>query len=115
MERPASQRDWGFDGESILPILTGERGMPERGIGWMHGSPSQAGFRYGRWKFVNNSQSCLELECFKPQLYDLQIDLGETTNLAKVRLRLKEKPYIHSVQAQWAGSEGLPPRRVLLS
>jgi hypothetical protein len=63
--------------------------MPERGISWMHSSPSQASFRYGRWKFVNNSQSCLELECLKPQLYDLQIDLGETTNLAKVRMQVQ--------------------------
>ena len=35
VQRPAAQRDWAFDGVSILPILRGET-PPPRGIGWMY-------------------------------------------------------------------------------
>ena len=35
VERPASQKDWHFDGISVLPILKGEA-VAERGIGWMY-------------------------------------------------------------------------------
>ena len=34
VERPAAQRNWHFDGISVLPILRGEQAAP-RGIGWM--------------------------------------------------------------------------------
>ena len=34
LERPAAQRDWAYDGVSVMPILRGEA-PAERGIGWM--------------------------------------------------------------------------------
>ncbi len=39
VERPQAQKDWHFDGVSVMPILRGE--LPEeRGIGWMYYSPT---------------------------------------------------------------------------
>ena len=38
LERPASQKDWHFDGISVLPLLKGDLVAP-RGIGWMYSKP----------------------------------------------------------------------------
>ncbi|EDQ89600.1 uncharacterized protein MONBRDRAFT_7910 [Monosiga brevicollis MX1] len=83
VQRPASQAQWAFDGQSIMPILTGEGDFDLRGIGWMYQNPSQHGYRYGRWKFVNNSQGC-KPSCTQGFLYDLETDMGETTDLSSV-------------------------------
>ena len=89
VERPLSQSHWHFDGVSVLPILRGEK-PAERGIGWMHRFPNAAAshgyaFRYGRWKYVVGSISCnhenASFDCTKPQLYDLEEDLGEEVDL----------------------------------
>ena len=40
------------------------------------------GFRYGRWKYVEGSASCSQPSCNKPQLYDLETDLGERHDLS---------------------------------
>ena len=86
VQRPAAQQNWGFDGRSVMPILRGE-GWPERGLGWMFDTPAMNvdkgyGFRYGRWKYVQGSISCSQADCRQPQLYDLETDLGEHTNVA---------------------------------
>ena len=38
VERPEEQKDWHFDGVSIMPILRGDTPEP-RGIGWMYNQP----------------------------------------------------------------------------
>eukprot|EP00055_Hartaetosiga_balthica_P007453 m.25605 g.25605 ORF g.25605 m.25605 type:complete len:548 (+) comp5782_c0_seq2:46-1689(+) len=81
ISRPTSQQYWAFDGMSILPILKGES-FPLREVGWMFQNPLQQGLRFGRWKLVNNSRGCDEDACKKPMLFDLETDLGETTDIS---------------------------------
>lgn len=77
-----------INGTSILPILKGET-LPERGMAWYygmgtHGVPTVEqgfGFRFGKWKYVVGSKSCTSPDCRAPQLYDLSLDISETTNL----------------------------------
>jgi hypothetical protein len=83
VDRPAKQTDWGFDGESILPILRGEQ-WPERGIGWVFHNWSLEkpyGYRYGKWKYVHGSTSCSNSDCQKDMLFDLESDLGEKNDI----------------------------------
>jgi hypothetical protein len=90
VDRPPAQRDWHFDGVSILPLLQGETPAP-RGVGWMYQSPRKdAGngyaFRYGKWKYVAGGISCnpgeATFDCHKPQLYDMSLDIAEDHDLA---------------------------------
>ena len=90
VERPAAQRDWGYDGVSVLPILRGEA-PAERGIGWMYFAPYPSAangyaFRWGKWKLAVGGISCnpahATFNCSLPQLYDLSVDIGENNNLA---------------------------------
>ena len=83
-----------MDGRSILPILQGKRwkdtDLGERGIGFGYYDAKLAlvhgwGYRYGRWKYVQGSASCKLHSCRKPQLYDLDTDLGERHDLADER------------------------------
>eukprot|EP00051_Salpingoeca_urceolata_P021109 m.325616 g.325616 ORF g.325616 m.325616 type:complete len:629 (-) comp19735_c0_seq21:94-1980(-) len=86
VERPASQSSWAMDGRSIMPIIKGEA-WPLRGLGWMFDTPKMDvtkgyGFRYGKWKYVQGSISCSKDDCRKPQLYDLDADLGERNDVS---------------------------------
>eukprot|EP01062_Namystynia_karyoxenos_P066074 TRINITY_DN60095_c0_g1_i1.p2 TRINITY_DN60095_c0_g1~~TRINITY_DN60095_c0_g1_i1.p2 ORF type:complete len:665 (+),score=191.16 TRINITY_DN60095_c0_g1_i1:96-1997(+) len=84
VERPASQRDWAFDGKSILPILRGEP-WEDRGVGWMYHDYKETapqGFRFGKWKYVKGSTSCSNADCKKELLYDLSVDLGEKNDIS---------------------------------
>lgn len=84
VDRPDSQKNWAFDGKSILPLLKGET-VPERGIGWAYNawSPkSPHGYRYGKWKYVHGSTSCSNKDCEADLLYDLEADLGEKHDIS---------------------------------
>ena len=57
VERPSTQKDWYFDGISVLPILKQEH-VPERGIGWIYDKPVASyangyAYRWGKWKCVS--------------------------------------------------------------
>jgi len=88
VQRPPAQRDWGFDGVSILPILRGET-PEERGIGWMYNVPVAGengyAYRYGKWKYVAGGASCVAAQatfnCSRPQLYDMSVDYVEDHDL----------------------------------
>ena len=88
VSRPSSQASWGFDGQSILPILADASYVPpERGIGWWYRSSHKVvgdgwGYRHGKWKYVVGSVSCEHDDCKQPQLFDLSVDLSEKHNLA---------------------------------
>eukprot|EP00045_Choanoeca_perplexa_P010428 m.105203 g.105203 ORF g.105203 m.105203 type:complete len:534 (-) comp15277_c0_seq1:117-1718(-) len=83
VERPSSQADWAFDGQSVMPILTGQGQFETRSIGWMYQNVKQNGFRHGPWKLVNNSKSCTHPDCAKPMLFNLDTDIGETTDVSE--------------------------------
>ena len=90
LERPPNQREWGFDGVSVMPILRGEEPEP-RGIGWMYQKADADvkdgyAFRYGKWKLAVGGVSCIAEEasfnCSKPQLYNMEQDIAENHDLA---------------------------------
>jgi len=71
-----------LDGKSLLPEMLNGKGDPERAIYWHypvyhHDVPSSA-VRKGAWKLVEN---LVEGNC---ALYNLQTDIGETTDVAGV-------------------------------
>ncbi len=92
VERPAAQRDWAYDGVSLMPILRGEA-PAERGIGWMYYAPEPLAsngyaYRWGKWKLAVGGISChaaqATFNCSKPQLYDMSTDIAENHDLALV-------------------------------
>jgi hypothetical protein len=90
VSRPEAQKNWHFDGVSIMPILRGET-PAVRGIGWMYDKPTKSAkdgyaFRYGKWKYVAGGISCnaaaATFDCAKEQLYDMDVDYAENHDLA---------------------------------
>ena len=86
VKRPPSQAGWGLDGRSAVPAMRGEpaESFNEFGRGWLFWRQSSAlggAFRYGDWKFVNQSHSCTNATC-DAALYNLKDDLGETNDLS---------------------------------
>lgn len=71
------------DGQSLLPILTGEKFEQERPLYWEfyegEGAPKQA-TRDGNWKLIRNHFTKLGKQTL--ELFDLESDLKETTNVA---------------------------------
>jgi arylsulfatase A-like enzyme len=61
-----------LDGESLLPVLTGQREPYDRALFWR--TRTRAAARIGRWKYVQEGAS--------EHLYDVLVDLGEKTDLA---------------------------------
>jgi arylsulfatase A-like enzyme len=60
-----------IDGESLLPVLSGERAAYDRALFWR--TRTRAAARIGRWKYVQEGDA--------EHLYDLRVDLGEKTDL----------------------------------
>ncbi|HET7610096.1 MAG TPA: sulfatase-like hydrolase/transferase, partial [Gammaproteobacteria bacterium] len=60
-----------LDGESLLPVLRGERAVYDRTLFWR--TRTRAAARIGRWKYVQEGDA--------EHLYDLGVDLGEKTDL----------------------------------
>jgi arylsulfatase A-like enzyme len=60
-----------LDGESLLPVLRGEREAYDRALFWR--TRTRAAARVGRWKYVQESDA--------DHLYDLAVDVGEKTDL----------------------------------
>ena len=89
----------GLDGISIMPsLLSGAEVGNDRPLYWEFrqkpDSDLKQAVRWGRWKAVRLSeQSALEI-------YDLQTDVGETTNVASQHPELIEnfETYLHTAQ-----------------
>ncbi len=60
-----------LDGESLLPVLSGERAVYDRALYWR--TRTRAAARIGQWKYVQEGAD--------EHLYDLGVDLGEKTDL----------------------------------
>ncbi len=71
---------WKLDGINLLPRLTGNTDhLPERSLFWrIHGPQRESAVRRGRWKLVLLEHTPQT----EPQLYDLDSDISETTDVA---------------------------------
>lgn len=71
---------WNWDGTNLLDVMTGkEDHLPERTLFWRRQGPSGAiAARRGKWKMLN----LREPENASPQLFDLNEDIGEETDVA---------------------------------
>ena len=105
VQRPEQQRNWHFDGISVLPILQGKSPQP-RGIGWMYDTASASSregyaYRYGKWKYVVGGISCdpqhATFDCSKPQLYDMSTDYAENNDLSS-----KEPEVLKAIAANFS-------------
>ena len=90
-----------MDGASILPLMKDEK-MEERGIGWILGD--HYGFRYGKWKLTKGFVSCKKEDCGEEMLFDLEKDLGERHNLAKMKEFEGVLEEIKKNYSDWRGS-----------
>lgn len=72
--------EWQLDGRSFLPLLTGKSdSLPTRTLFWrQHGSQGSIALRHDNWKLIHNRSEPQS----KPQLFDLEQDLGEENDLA---------------------------------
>eukprot|EP00536_Pseudo-nitzschia_multiseries_P000564 jgi/Psemu1/249692/estExt_Genewise1Plus.C_70067 len=94
VDRPNEQQSWAFDGRSILSLLRNattfkweDTDEGPRSIGYQFHDPyldvgSGWGYRFGRWKYVEGSVSCSVSDCKKPQLFDIEADIGERHDLS---------------------------------
>merc|ERR1712039_58965 len=64
------------------PLLPYHRMLPSRGVGWLHADTS--GYRYGKWKLTRGSTSCDNDDCKTAQLFDLDADIEEQHDVARV-------------------------------
>ncbi len=71
---PAGQS---FEGRNMLPVLTGKSSAPLHDALFWDGAEEKTAVRAGRWKLVNNRG--------KVELFDLQSDIGEKTDLAATK------------------------------
>lgn len=106
----------GLDGTSLLPTLRGQPQALDRALVWMRREGAQYegqdyyALRRGRWKLVQNSP-------FQPfELYDLETDPGETTNLKRENLptyrdlsRLLQHHIQRAGAVPWQKSATTPP------
>ena len=76
-----------LDGESLLPVLAGDRAVYDRSLFWR--TRIRAAARIGRWKYVQDAG--------EDHLYDLGVDLGEKTDL-----KLREPAAFADVKAKYA-------------
>jgi arylsulfatase A-like enzyme len=86
------------DGVDVVPFVRGGRqGSPHETIFWK--IKSSAALRRGDWKLLMLAPE------WKPQLYDLAADIGETRNLAAAKPDLT-----HELHAAWqAWNQTMPP------
>lgn len=90
------------DGVSLLPLLKGSGSLPDRALYWHyphyhHTSPAGA-IRYGNYKLIEY------FEDGRLELYNLQDDIGETTDLA--RKQAEKTKQLHAMLKAWRKKVG---------
>ncbi|MEO7649083.1 MAG: hypothetical protein ABIZ80_01325 [Bryobacteraceae bacterium] len=92
-----------------MPYLLGQKsGKPHDRLFWRAGGGPRYAAREGRYKLVKNDEG-------KPQLYDLETDIGETKDLAAAQPALYDR--LQSAYAAWNREmiapvfPGPPPRK----
>ena len=80
-----------FDGVSLVDILEGSEPDPERAIFWhypvYHHDEPMSAVRKGKWKLIHN------LVNDKRFLYNLENDIGETTDLSQLEQEIADELY----------------------
>ena len=138
VDRPREQQSWAMDGRSILPLLRNATSFKwrdtdegHRSLGMGNHDPKLNvahgwGYRFGRWKYVEGSVSCTISDCRRPQLFDLETDIGERQDLSVeypdilVDLQLKFREWHQSVmksrreesKCQKTGTLMMPPSMI---
>jgi arylsulfatase A-like enzyme len=84
-----------LDGENVMPVLTGRRGVYDRTLFWR--TQSHAAARVGNWKYLNDGTE---------RLFDVAVDPGEKNSLRADRPDVFER--LKSQYAAWAA--GMLPR-----
>jgi len=94
-----------IDGRDITPLLTGTGTLPDYAFFYNQGYSASA-VRYGRWKLhvARRGQRIDE-----PELYDLEKDIGETSNLASEYPKLVAKLRAKIEEFQKTLDELAPP------
>ncbi len=73
-----------YDGRNMLPVLRGEATEPLHEALFWDGAETHWGVRMGRWKLVHTQEEAFEL-------YDLEVDISETNNLARKHPEIVEQ------------------------
>ncbi|HWA98965.1 MAG TPA: sulfatase-like hydrolase/transferase, partial [Pirellulales bacterium] len=95
----AAPADTPLDGFDMLPILRGETASPRTELFWQRRSDRAA--RVGSWKWVESDKGS--------GLFDLSVDLGETTDLTEQKPEIAKRMREHF--AAWrAEMDAAPPR-----
>ncbi|MGE3316548.1 MAG: sulfatase [Planctomycetaceae bacterium] len=80
-----------LDGVDLIPFLNGDgNNAPHESLFWRYGQ--QAAVRKGNWKYVRRTEE-------GEQLYDLNSDIGETTNLASSKPEILDE--LKKTYASW--------------
>lgn len=100
---PAGQT---LDGLSFLPVLTGQAPLSKRAIFWhypvYHHDVPAAAIRKGPWKLIENLENSTTL------LYNLETEMGESTDLSKVYPQIHSALYAELKQWQKSVDAKLP-------
>jgi len=98
------------DSVNLLPLWTGQSNESGRDIVIMVGSDGTFAIRRGQWKFIEKNPDAKRYGSTEDQLYDLEKDLGETTNLiAQYPEVVKELRGLLDVERKQArGIHGVP-------
>lgn len=95
-----------LDGRSFLPVLMEGQSLPERAVYWhypvYHHDVPAAAIRRGAWKLIEN------LENGATTLYNLETDMGESTDLSKAYPQIQSTLYAELKQWQKAVDARLP-------
>lgn len=86
-------------GKSLVPVLTGKTEQVERGEPIFWERAGNRAVREGKWKIVSNYPS------YAWELYDLEKDRGETTNLAASRTEIVNE--LSADYFRWAEKTGV--------
>jgi arylsulfatase A-like enzyme len=92
----AVQSDWNLEGVNLIPYLTGQdNGSPHDALYWRFGK--QMAIRKGDWKLVTYDLAAESGSgASAAKLYNLQDDIGETTDLA-----VKQPDKVKELRAAW--------------
>ena len=80
--------NWELDGDSLLPLFgASKNSFPQRTLYWRRsGIEGPIALREGNWKLINRRAPDQQ-----PELYKLDKDIGETTNVAKANLNILKR------------------------